>query len=178
MCDNCWWNGHGCSEYSSWVVDSNLDGTRILIICSKQEASYCSCYAWSFTRPSGDGSWFPELLLLISTLTWLQTKGFSLRSIKYLVLDEADRLLDLDFGPVLDKILKVGNKRRMNESWAKTPAESTIRRSRISSHLSLQCDNEFESRVSSTSISSQPSPRIDQCDLTSNCQEPGASKYC
>lgn len=35
------------------------------------------------------------------------TKGFSLRSIKYLVLDEADRLLDLDFGPVLDKILKV-----------------------------------------------------------------------
>ncbi|TLD37380.1 ATP-dependent rRNA helicase RRP3 [Venturia nashicola] len=34
------------------------------------------------------------------------TKGFSLRSIKYLVLDEADRLLDLDFGPVLDKILK------------------------------------------------------------------------
>jgi ATP-dependent RNA helicase DDX47/RRP3 len=35
------------------------------------------------------------------------TKGFSLRSIKYLVIDEADRLLDLDFGPVLDKILKV-----------------------------------------------------------------------
>ena len=35
------------------------------------------------------------------------TKGFSLRTLKYLVLDEADRLLDLDFGPVLDKILKV-----------------------------------------------------------------------
>ncbi|BGP20938.1 hypothetical protein JCM10213_000561 [Rhodosporidiobolus nylandii] len=35
------------------------------------------------------------------------TKGFSLRSLKYLVLDEADRLLDLDFGPVIDKILKV-----------------------------------------------------------------------
>lgn len=35
------------------------------------------------------------------------TKGFSLRYLKYLVLDEADRLLDLDFGPVLDKILKV-----------------------------------------------------------------------
>ena len=35
------------------------------------------------------------------------TKGFSLRALKYLVLDEADRLLDLDFGPVLDKILKV-----------------------------------------------------------------------
>jgi ATP-dependent RNA helicase DDX47/RRP3 len=35
------------------------------------------------------------------------TKGFSLRKLKYMVLDEADRLLDLDFGPVLDKILKV-----------------------------------------------------------------------
>ncbi|KAF2747966.1 putative ATP-dependent RNA helicase [Sporormia fimetaria CBS 119925] len=35
------------------------------------------------------------------------TKGFSLRYLKYLVMDEADRLLDLDFGPILDKILKV-----------------------------------------------------------------------
>ncbi|KAH8704466.1 ATP-dependent rRNA helicase RRP3 [Phaeosphaeriaceae sp. PMI808] len=35
------------------------------------------------------------------------TKGFSLKYLKYMVLDEADRLLDLDFGPVLDKILKV-----------------------------------------------------------------------
>ncbi|KAI9831566.1 MAG: ribosomal RNA processing protein [Sarea resinae] len=35
------------------------------------------------------------------------TKGFSLRSLKYLVMDEADRLLDLDFGPILDKIFKV-----------------------------------------------------------------------
>ncbi|KAF2852918.1 DEAD-domain-containing protein [Plenodomus tracheiphilus IPT5] len=35
------------------------------------------------------------------------TKGFSLKHLKYMVLDEADRLLDLDFGPVLDKILRV-----------------------------------------------------------------------
>ena len=35
------------------------------------------------------------------------TKGFSLRNLKYLVMDEADRLLDMDFGPVIDKILKV-----------------------------------------------------------------------
>lgn len=34
------------------------------------------------------------------------TKGFSLRQLKYLVMDEADRLLDLDFGPILEKILK------------------------------------------------------------------------
>lgn len=35
------------------------------------------------------------------------TKGFSLRGLKYLVMDEADRLLDMDFGPIIDKILKV-----------------------------------------------------------------------
>ncbi|KAG8690709.1 ribosomal RNA processing protein [Ceratobasidium sp. 423] len=35
------------------------------------------------------------------------TKGFALRGLRYLVLDEADRLLDMDFGPVIDKILKV-----------------------------------------------------------------------
>ncbi|KAH7139538.1 ATP-dependent rRNA helicase RRP3 [Dendryphion nanum] len=35
------------------------------------------------------------------------TKGFHLKQLKYLVMDEADRLLDLDFGPILDKILKV-----------------------------------------------------------------------
>ncbi|KAI1629610.1 ATP-dependent rRNA helicase RRP3 [Exophiala viscosa] len=33
------------------------------------------------------------------------TKGFSLRQLKYLVMDEADRLLDFDFGPTLLKVL-------------------------------------------------------------------------
>ncbi|GBC08336.1 hypothetical protein RclHR1_08030013 [Rhizophagus clarus] len=40
------------------------------------------------------------------------TKGFSLRNLKYLVMDEADKLLDMDFGPVIDKILKVIPKER------------------------------------------------------------------
>ncbi|KAK3400304.1 ATP-dependent rRNA helicase rrp-3 [Sordaria brevicollis] len=35
-----------------------------------------------------------------------KTKGFSLRALQYLVMDEADRLLDMDFGPILEKILK------------------------------------------------------------------------
>ncbi|KAF2097697.1 ATP-dependent rRNA helicase RRP3 [Rhizodiscina lignyota] len=36
-----------------------------------------------------------------------KTKGFSLRNLQYLVMDEADRLLDLDFGPQLDKLFKI-----------------------------------------------------------------------
>ncbi|KXN73762.1 ATP-dependent rRNA helicase rrp3 [Conidiobolus coronatus NRRL 28638] len=35
------------------------------------------------------------------------TKGFNLRNLKYLVLDEADKLLDMDFGPKIEQILKV-----------------------------------------------------------------------
>lgn len=35
------------------------------------------------------------------------TKGFSLKSLKYLVMDEADRLLDLEFEEILNKILRV-----------------------------------------------------------------------
>lgn len=33
------------------------------------------------------------------------TRGFNLRNLKYLVLDEADRLLEQEFGPVIEKIL-------------------------------------------------------------------------
>ncbi|KAJ5729976.1 ATP-dependent rRNA helicase rrp3 [Penicillium malachiteum] len=40
------------------------------------------------------------------------TKGFSLRNLKQLVLDEADRLLDLDFGPILTSILQMLPPRR------------------------------------------------------------------
>lgn len=35
------------------------------------------------------------------------TKGFSLKKLRFLVMDEADRLLDMEFGPVLDRILKI-----------------------------------------------------------------------
>jgi superfamily II DNA/RNA helicase len=35
-------------------------------------------------------------------------QGFSLRSIKFLVMDEADRMLSMDFEEPLDKILQVG----------------------------------------------------------------------
>ena len=34
------------------------------------------------------------------------TKGFNLKSLKYLVMDEADRILNMDFEEEVDKILK------------------------------------------------------------------------
>lgn len=35
-------------------------------------------------------------------------QGFSLKGLKHLVLDEADKLLDMDFEQEIDQILKVG----------------------------------------------------------------------
>ncbi len=40
-------------------------------------------------------------------------QGFSLRALKHLVLDEADKLLDMDFEQEIDQILKVGSLRSL-----------------------------------------------------------------
>lgn len=48
------------------------------------------------------------------------TKGFSLRTLKYLVLDEADRLLEMEFGPALDKILQVLPRQRTTYLFSAT----------------------------------------------------------
>jgi ATP-dependent RNA helicase DDX47/RRP3 len=38
-------------------------------------------------------------------------QGFSLKAVKHLVLDEADKLLDMDFEQEIDQILKVRGRR-------------------------------------------------------------------
>ena len=48
------------------------------------------------------------------------TKGFNLRALKYLVLDEADRILNMDFEVELDKILKVIPKERKTYLYSAT----------------------------------------------------------
>jgi len=65
------------------------------------------------------------------------TKGFSLRSLKYLVMDEADRLLDLDFGPILDKILKVLPKERRTYLFSATMSSKveSLQRASLSNPL-------------------------------------------
>ncbi|XP_073001721.1 DEAD-box ATP-dependent RNA helicase 10 [Typha latifolia] len=48
------------------------------------------------------------------------TKGFSFRTLKYLVLDEADRLLNMDFEKAIDDILKVIPKERRTYLFSAT----------------------------------------------------------
>ncbi|KAK6531692.1 ribosomal RNA processing protein [Orbilia ellipsospora] len=60
------------------------------------------------------------------------TKGFSLRSIKYLVMDEADRLLDLDFGPIIEKVLKVLPPQRHTYLFSATMTDKVERLQRMS----------------------------------------------
>ncbi|OCH95049.1 DEAD-domain-containing protein [Obba rivulosa] len=60
------------------------------------------------------------------------TKGFSLRSLQFLVMDEADRLLDMDFGPIIDKILKVIPKERTTYLFSATMTTKVAKLQRAS----------------------------------------------
>eukprot|EP00195_Chlamydomonas_chlamydogama_P017452 CAMPEP_0202915222 /NCGR_PEP_ID=MMETSP1392-20130828/65101_1 /ASSEMBLY_ACC=CAM_ASM_000868 /TAXON_ID=225041 /ORGANISM="Chlamydomonas chlamydogama, Strain SAG 11-48b" /LENGTH=392 /DNA_ID=CAMNT_0049607155 /DNA_START=25 /DNA_END=1200 /DNA_ORIENTATION=- len=48
------------------------------------------------------------------------TKGFSLKALKHLVLDEADKLLDMDFEQEIDQILKVIPRERRTQLFSAT----------------------------------------------------------
>ncbi|ODQ80977.1 hypothetical protein BABINDRAFT_46598 [Babjeviella inositovora NRRL Y-12698] len=67
------------------------------------------------------------------------TKGFSLRALKYLVMDEADRLLDLDFGPALDKILKIIPKERITYLFSATMTSKIEKLQRASLSDPVRC---------------------------------------
>ena len=62
------------------------------------------------------------------------TKGFSLKNLKYLVMDEADRLLDMEFGPVLDKILKIIPSKRTTYLFSATMTSKIEKLQRASLH--------------------------------------------
>lgn len=75
------------------------------------------------------------------------TKGFSLRGLKYLVMDEADRLLDLDFGPILDKILKVLPRERRTMLFSATISSKieSLQRASLSNPLRVSVSsNKFQ----------------------------------
>jgi ATP-dependent RNA helicase DDX47/RRP3 len=66
------------------------------------------------------------------------TKGFSLKGLKYLVLDEADRLLDLDFGPIIDKLLKIIPKERNTFLFSATLSTKVEKLKRASLNKPIQ----------------------------------------
>jgi ATP-dependent RNA helicase DDX47/RRP3 len=55
------------------------------------------------------------------------TKGFHLRSLKYLVMDEADRILNMDFEVEVDKILKVIPRERRTFLYSATMTDKVGR---------------------------------------------------
>lgn len=78
------------------------------------------------------------------------TKGFSLRSLKYLVMDEADRLLDMDFGPLLDKILKVLPRERRTYLFSATMSSKveSLQRASLSNPLRVSVSSSKYQTVS------------------------------
>ncbi|KAI9686938.1 MAG: ribosomal RNA processing protein [Bathelium mastoideum] len=78
------------------------------------------------------------------------TKGFSLRTLKYLVMDEADRLLDLDFGPILDKILKVLPRERRTYLFSATISSKveSLQRASLSNPLRVSISSSSHQTVS------------------------------
>eukprot|EP00053_Salpingoeca_punica_P014370 m.130625 g.130625 ORF g.130625 m.130625 type:complete len:449 (-) comp16438_c0_seq8:1359-2705(-) len=60
------------------------------------------------------------------------TKGFSLRSLKFLVMDEADRILNMDFEKEVDQILKVIPKERQTLLFSATMTSKVAKLQRAS----------------------------------------------
>ncbi|KAG6861667.1 ribosomal RNA processing protein [Termitomyces sp. Mi166 len=74
------------------------------------------------------------------------TKGFSLRSIRFLVLDEADRLLDMDFGPIIDKILKLIPRERTTYLFSATMTSKVakLQRASLSNPVRVEVNSKYQ----------------------------------
>eukprot|EP00163_Fabomonas_tropica_P003695 TRINITY_DN13205_c0_g1_i2.p1 TRINITY_DN13205_c0_g1~~TRINITY_DN13205_c0_g1_i2.p1 ORF type:complete len:453 (+),score=104.88 TRINITY_DN13205_c0_g1_i2:203-1561(+) len=74
------------------------------------------------------------------------TKGFSLRNLKYLVMDEADRLLSMDFEDELDKILKViprEGRRTFLFSATMTQKVQKLQRASLTNPIKVQVSSKY-----------------------------------
>ncbi|CAD5224977.1 unnamed protein product [Bursaphelenchus okinawaensis] len=71
------------------------------------------------------------------------TKGFNLRSIQYLVMDEADRILNMDFEVELEKILKASPKNRRTFLFSATMTQkvSKLERASLKNPIKVEISN-------------------------------------
>ncbi|KAG9318730.1 P-loop containing nucleoside triphosphate hydrolase protein, partial [Chiua virens] len=74
------------------------------------------------------------------------TKGFSLRHLKFLVMDEADRLLDMDFGADIDQILKVIPKERTTYLFSATMTTKVakLQRASLSNPVRVEVSSKYQ----------------------------------
>merc|ERR1719181_2109924 len=68
------------------------------------------------------------------------TKGFHLRQLKYLVLDEADRLLSMDFEEAIDKLLQVIPRQRNTFLFSATMTSKVAKLQRASLNKPVKCE--------------------------------------
>ncbi|CAG5127809.1 unnamed protein product [Candidula unifasciata] len=74
------------------------------------------------------------------------TKGFSLRTLKYLVMDEADRILNMDFEQEVDKILKVipRDRRTFLFSATMTKKVQKLQRACLQNPAKVEVNNKYK----------------------------------
>lgn len=73
-------------------------------------------------------------------------KGFNLKAIKYLVMDEADRILNMDFEVELDKILKVLPKERRTFLFSATMTKKVkkLQRASLKEPVKVEVSNKYQ----------------------------------
>ncbi|XP_057310915.1 probable ATP-dependent RNA helicase DDX47 [Hydractinia symbiolongicarpus] len=74
------------------------------------------------------------------------TKGFNLRSLKYLIMDEADRILNMDFEEEVDKILKVLPKERHTYLFSATMTKKVqkLQRASLQNPVKVEVSTKFQ----------------------------------
>lgn len=77
------------------------------------------------------------------------TKGFHIKSIKYLIMDEADRLLSLDFDLALDKILQNSPKERNTYLFSATMTSkvSKLQRASLKKPVKVEIATKYETNT-------------------------------
>jgi len=75
------------------------------------------------------------------------TKGFNLRQLKYLILDEADRILNLDFEKEVDKILSClpkDNRKNMLFSATMTKKVAKLQRASLTDAVKVEVSSKYQ----------------------------------